>query len=71
MENEDCNKALLRIFPKINLEIIEDIINDIPEKYNDFIIFSNIQKLVYFKSLKYKYENVFVNTFNKLNKTNN
>ena len=30
LENEDCNAALKRIVPKINMDKICDIINDIP-----------------------------------------
>ena len=67
MENEECNKAILRIVPKINLENIEEIFNQIPESYNDLSIISNIQKLFYFNSLCYKYDNVLKPIYNKLN----
>ena len=29
MENEECNKAIERIFPKINIDEINDFINNI------------------------------------------
>ena len=58
MENDECNQALLRVFPKINLEKIKAIFDDIPEEYNGLQILSNEQKDLYYKSLKYKYERV-------------
>ncbi len=56
MKNEDCNKALLRIFPKIDMNKIVDIFNEIPEEYDNLVILSKIQKDYYLKSLKYKYD---------------
>ena len=56
MKNEDCNKALLRIFPKIDMNKIVDIFNEIPEEYDNLVILSKIQKNYYLKSLKYQYD---------------
>ena len=56
MKNEDCNKALLRIFPKIDMNKIVGIFNEIPEEYDNLVILSKIQKDYYLKSLKYKYD---------------
>ena len=59
MSNDDCNKALIRIFPKINLEKIKELFDSIPLEYNGLSVFSEYQKKFYFESLKYKYEKVF------------
>lgn len=70
VKNEDCNKALLRIFSKIDMNKIVDIFNEIPEEYDNLVIFSKIQKDYYLKSLEYKYNNVFLPTYNKLSNKN-
>ena len=49
LKNEDCNKALLKLFPKIDLKKINTIIDETP-----FI--SNIRKEFYKKILKLRYE---------------
>lgn len=57
LENEDCNKALLRIFPKINMEKINNIIDEtssISNSRKEF--YKKILKLRYEKILKYSYE---------------
>ena len=60
LENEDCNNALRRIFPRIDLNKINKIIDDTPlisdirrEFYRKMI------KVRYEKILKYSYENMF------------
>lgn len=59
LENEDCNKALLRIYPKIDLEKINKIVDDTP-----FI--SNIRKEFYKKILKLRYEKILKPSYDKL-----
>lgn len=59
LENEDCNQALLRIVPKINLENIEKIIQETP-----FI--SDIRKEFYIKIIKLRYEKILKYSFDKL-----
>lgn len=66
MDNTFCNEAILRIVPKIDFNKIEDIFNEIPEKVNEFLVLSDIQRLFYLKSLKYKYKNVLLPVYNKL-----
>ena len=70
MQNEDCNKALLRILPKIDMLKIKQIFNEIPASYQNISVFSDIKKEVYYKVLEYKLENVFKPVFNKLTKNN-
>ena len=59
LENEDCNKALLKLFPKIDLEKINLIINETP-----FI--SGIRKEFYKKILKLRYEIILKTNYEKL-----
>ena len=64
--NDDCNEALLRVFPKINLEKIKEIFDNIPSEYNNFSIISDEQRTLYYESLVYKYNKVFKPIYNKL-----
>lgn len=66
MENEDCNKALLRMVSKINIDKIKKIFDEIPEEYNGLPVLSKTQKVYYLKSLEYRYANVFIPVYNKL-----
>ena len=66
MDNKDCNEAILRIVPKINFDKIEGFFNELPKEYNGIVILSDIQRKVYLKSLKYRYENVLLPIYNKL-----
>jgi len=68
MENKDCNEAIIRNVPKIDFNKMEEIFNEVPEICNNIPIFGNVKKLFYLKSLKYKYENVLLPTYNKLMK---
>ena len=75
MKNEECNNAVLRIVPKINMNKILNIFDELSEKYNDLPVLSNVQKKYYLKSLRYRYDNVLIPVYNKLleidNKMNN
>lgn len=46
---KECNKTLLRIFPKINLDVINSIIDELD-------IISNIRKNFYKKIIKMRYD---------------
>ncbi len=59
LENEECNKALLRIFPKINTQKINDIIEKIP-------CISEIRKEFYKKILNMRYEKILKVSYEKL-----
>ena len=59
LKNEDCNKALLKLFPKIDLKKINTIIDETP-----FI--SNIRKEFYKKILKLRYEIILKANYKKL-----
>ena len=71
MDNMECNKAILRIIPKINMENIKNIINKIPSEFNGIEVVSNVKKDFYIKSLQYKYDNVLLPVYNKLLEKNN
>ena len=64
--DKDCNDALIRIYPKIDLDKIKNIIDSIPEKYNDLHVMSKYQKELYYKVLEYRYNYVFKPTYEKL-----
>ena len=59
LENEDCNNALSRMFPKIDLEKINKIIDETP-----FI--SNVRKDFYKKIIKMRYEKILKYSYEKL-----
>lgn len=59
LRNEDCNEALKRIFPLINIEKIEDIINNVPE-------ISEIRKEFYKKIIKERYNKILKYSIDKL-----
>jgi len=66
LDNEECNKAILRTVPKINMEKISNIFDEILKEYNSLSVLSEIQKKYYLKSLEYRYNNVLIPVYNKL-----
>ena len=66
MKNNECNKAIIRIFPRIKLENIKKMFDEIPEYYDDLVIFSSTQRETYYKILEYKYNNVFKPVYENL-----
>ena len=61
LEKEECNKALLRIFPKIDMEKIYNVIEKTP-------YISNIRKNFYKKILKMRYEMILKVSYEELTK---
>lgn len=61
MTNSDCNEAVKRIVPCINMNEIKGIINDIP----DFIL-NDTAKQFYQNLIGFRYERVLVPTYEKL-----
>jgi hypothetical protein len=59
LENEECNKALLRIFSKIELQKINSIVEETPG-------ISNIRKDFYKKIIKMRYEKILKHNYDKL-----
>lgn len=61
LENEDCNQALLRIYPRINFEKINEIIEKTPS-------ISRIRKDFYKKILYLRYEKILKFSYDKIGK---
>lgn len=59
LENEDCNQALLRIYPRIDFKKIDEIIENTPS-------ISNIRKDFYKKILRLRYEKILKFSYEKL-----
>lgn len=59
-ENKDCNNAILRILPKVDIEKINSFIDDTP-------YISDLQKEFYKTYIKARYEKVLLPTNRKLN----
>lgn len=70
MNNKDCNEAVKRIVSNISLSKIENIFNEIPSEYNGMLVISDMQRKFYLESLRYKYNNVLLPVYNKLNDVN-
>lgn len=64
LQNDDCNKALTRIVPRINIEKIKEIINNTP-----FI--SELQKKFYITMIEKRKEIILDYSFNKLKNIEN
>lgn len=59
LENSDCNNAILRVFPRIDFEKIDTIINETP-------CISEIRKEFYKKILRLRYEKILKFSYDKL-----
>ena len=59
VENEECNKALKRIYPLIDIEKINKIIEETP-------YISNIRKEFYKKIMNLRYEKIIKYSYQKL-----
>lgn len=66
MKNQDCNKALLRLFPKISIESIFNMIQEIPEEYDGIQIVSKVRKEYYCKCVEYRFKRCFEPTYKLL-----
>lgn len=61
IQNEDCNNALIRMYNKVNLDKIFELINGIE-------IISNVRKEFYCKVIEGKYKEILTIAYRKLNK---
>ena len=61
IENKDCNDAILRILPKIDIELINSFIDNTP-------YISDLQKDFYKTYINARYEKILLPTYKKLNK---
>ena len=69
LKNKDCDAALMRIVPKINVEKIKKMINEIPNEVNGIQIISDIRKEFYCKCIEYRYEKSLYPTYLKIKET--
>lgn len=68
MENKDLNAAILRIIPRIDLDVIKKIFDEIPEEIDGVYVISKNKKELYYKMLEYRYNKVLLPIYNELNK---
>lgn len=66
MCNEELNKAVISIVPKIDLKKIHDIIYDLPNSFKNVDIISDIKKEFYYKTLVYRYEKILLPIYERL-----
>lgn len=57
-ENKECNDAVVRFVEKIDLNKVEQIINDVPEKVGDLIVMPSAQKEFYLKIMSLRLDEV-------------
>lgn len=65
---DDLQKAILRNVPKINMEKINKIIDEIPEEYNGIKVMSSIMKNFYKTFLNERYEQILLPALEKVKK---
>ncbi len=66
--NDDCNKSILRIVPKIDMKKINKIFDELPEKDENIEVISRIRKKFYLKTLKYRYERILKKVYDRIQK---
>ena len=66
IKDEDCNKALVRIYEKISLDKIKEIFDQVPYEYNGMVIFSELQRELYYKVLEYRLLNILKPVYEKI-----
>ena len=60
LSNENCNKVLLKIYPKIDIQKINKIIEDVP--------ISDLRKEYYKKIIFERYDKILTPAYNSLNR---
>lgn len=63
---KQLKEAVKRVVPKINLEAIKEVINEIPEKYNGLEIMSKEMKEFYIRLLEQRYEKILLPSYEKV-----
>ncbi len=66
MENDDCNKAIIRLFKRIDMEKIKTIFDDVPLEYDGLVVLSEIQRKVYYEVLKFRYNEILKPIYERL-----
>jgi len=65
-ENMDLKKAVLRNVPKIELNRIFKLIDEIPEKEKGIKVMSDLEKVFYKKFLKERYEKILLPSYERI-----
>ena len=63
---KQLREAVKRVIPKINLKVIKEVINEIPEKYKDLEIMPKEMKEFYIKLLEQRYEKILLPSYEKV-----
>ena len=63
---KQLKEAVKRVVPKINLEAIKEVINEIPEKYNCLEIMPKEMKEFYIRLLEQRYEKILLPSYEKI-----
>ena len=50
-DNPDCNAAVSRFLQSVDMNSIKEVINSVPETFNEFLIMPQVQKNYYLKLL--------------------
>ena len=66
MISSDCNDAIKRIVPKIDLIKIKNIFDEIPDEINGIETISGEQKELYYKVFEYRFNNILLPTYKKI-----
>ena len=66
LKNEQCNAAIKRIVPRMDLAKVEGFMEEIPESYKGVNILSNTAKKVYMKILEERYYQIFEPLFERV-----
>lgn len=70
IKRQECNDAILRVVPKIDMNKIKKIIYGIPMMFEGMEVISDVRKEYYYKCLDYRYEKSLYPTYQKLLKEN-
>jgi hypothetical protein len=67
LENKDLQRAILEVIPKINknINIIKNVIDDIPVKYKNILVCSNERKEYYKQCLDIRLTKLLIPTYQK------
>ncbi len=65
MENDDCNRALLRVVPNINPDDIRSMIEAIPREWDGINVISDTRKEFYCRCVEYRYDKSLYPSFLK------
>lgn len=65
-KNPKCNEAVQRLIPRIDLEKIRRLIEEIPTEWNGYPVMSETRKAYCYKVMELRYRDILAPTFRKL-----